>query len=455
MPSPRLSYRITPPSAFPDTTISLNLTIGNDGATDIIFSTSDRISFNIPSGVVRDYDFSASAPSGSGFSIAQDTTEAGTFAIKCPFQGVTIRPGSQLTFVFSAVPIASDPIDAKLTITESLGEGDTTVELDFTIQPPGLGVVAWLDELIIAQFDSTRLNWVSSGANRVIISGFSGAGDKEVALSGSIDVYIPDQDSQQWTYTVSVYSGSDLVDQAVTLQQNPPILHSFTRDPADAVVAVDQPVTLEWSTQYASSVFLTRPNIPNERYRIPADPVTVTPGADMMEVYRNGWSQMPSVARYFVTANGFERAAVGEVDIQLAPVKLLYFKYRSSDSTTIMYKTAPDSWTGIDIQNSPDTNIYRLTLYQPGGVADVYYLGSDDTIHPQITSFSFVEAADGTFSISWTTANCAKLVLTPGNIAIPEADIDQSGRANLQADTYQLTGTATDGSEITSTLVVG
>src|SRR5690606_10442119 len=185
--------------------------------------------------------------------------------------------------------------------------------------------------------------------------------------------------------------------------------------------------------------------------------LTVNPGKEITEFYRSNYANMPAEIYYELVVNGFEKPAVKKIKIRLKPVNLMYFKYAKKDAngelSGMTFKFDPEEWIANEIQKDEDT--YTLTLYQPGGKTEVYYLGSGDTTHPQIQYFNSASKGDGVYELSWVTANLDKLELSPGG-DIP-ADQINSGTKNVNLTTttsFTLKGTAKDGSVITSILNV-
>jgi hypothetical protein len=186
--------------------------------------------------------------------------------------------------------------------------------------------------------------------------------------------------------------------------------------------------------------------------------LTVSPGKEVMQYYKNNYANMPAKVYYELGVNGFKKAATKRVEIQLMPVNLVYFKYALKDSKGVLsglvFKFDPEGWIAYKV-DIIDPTLTTLTLYQPGGKTEIYYLGSGDTTHPQIQYFNYTSKGDGVYELSWVTANLVKLELIPGG-DIP-ADQINSGTKNVNLTTttsFTLKGTAKDGSVITSILNV-
>jgi len=461
MPNSKLTYRVTPPAAFVATSVGIVISATNSSGADIEFNKADEIQITFPDTIVANQNFTASTPEGSGYS-AGKALAGNYFSVKAPF-GFNLKPGDAMTITFSQVPIASDPDSgSNIGISESIGGGDPVlVSLPFEVKAAGLGIIAWLDKLVVGESQPATLNWQSSGGVQVVVSGFpTGTGQKTFPVQGeppfldSTIVYVPiqPQKPQQWFYTVTVYTGAGNHEQiTVALQQNPPIINSYTSDPELKKIRVDASAVLSWHVQFASSVILTTPTIPNWRQPINANSYTANPGADLRKAYRFNFSQLPKTADYILTANGFSQPAVETITFTLEPVSLLYFKFSSKGGPNIIFKTDTANWNSPS--KSSDPNLSTFTIYQPGGTADVYYLGSGDTVHPQIQFFDFTKK-DGKFQLEWVTANLKTLVLNPNGIAITESQIANGTMEVEAAGVYTLTGTTAAGLSVNSVLEV-
>lgn len=457
MPNAKLIYRVTPPAAFEDTKVDLTVTATNTGDADIKLVKNDEIQIAFPATMVVNQNFTVSTPPKSGYS-ASKSTAGDYFSVKAPF-GLVLKPGDALTITFSQAPIVSTPASGiNIAVSEYIGTTTPAlVNLPFEVKSAGLGIIAWLDKLIVGQLQPSTLYWQSSGGTQVVISGYpTGTGQKTVGIKGNTQVYVPVQVSnpQQWKYTLQVFTGDggSHEETSVTLQVNPPIINSFSRTPDEKCIRVDAKVELSWLVQFASSVVLTTPTIPNWRQPINANPFSTTPGADQRKAYALNFRQMPQTVDYILTANGFLKAATQTITFTLEPVALLYFKFTTKGGNVAVFKTDPDRWnTAFQTQNNETPATF--TIFQPGGTADVYYLGGKDTTHPQIQFFDFTKNA-GKFTLEWVTANLKTLVLNPKNVAITGAQIANGTLVVDDPGVYTLTGTTAEGLTVNSVLEV-
>lgn len=457
MPNAKLSYRATPPAAFVSTKVDITVTATNTGDADIKLVKNDEIQIAFPATMVDNQNFTVSTPPKSGYSAAKSTA-GDYFSVKAPF-GLVLKPGDVMTITFSQAPIVSTPTTGiNIVVSEFIGTTTPAlVNLPFEVKSAGLGIIAWLDKMIVGELQPSTLYWQSSGGTQVVISGYpTGTGQKTCSVKGNTQVYVPVQASnpQQWKYTLQVFTGDggSHEETSVTLQVNPPIINSFVSAPINKTIRVDASVELSWLVQFASSVILTTPTIPNWRQPINANPYKTVPGADIRKAYWLNAAQVPDTVDYILSVNGFLPPAPQTITFHLEPVKLLYFKFTTKGGNVAVFKTDPANWnTALKLPNNENPTTF--TIFQPGGKADVYYLGGNDKTHPQIPFFDFSKNA-GKFTLEWVTANLKTLVLNPNNVPITG---DQIVNGKLDVDSpgvYTLTGTTEGGLTVDSVLEV-
>lgn len=457
MADAKLTYRVTPPAAFVATNAELVITATNSSGADIKFASKDEIQIAFPSSIVANQNFSGTT-GGSGYDVARSTS-GNYFSVKAPF-GFTLKPGGVMTITFTQVPIAATPVSAaNIGITEIIGGVTVPVNLQFDVKSADLGIIAWLDKLIVGESQPATLKWQSSGGVSVVVSGFpTGTGQKTFPVTGkppyfgSTTVYVPTfpPNPQDKNYTVQVFTGGGNHEQTmVTLQQNPPIINDFSSDPENLNIKVDTSVTMTWLVQFASSVILNTPTIANWRQPINANPFTTVPGTDLLEAYQQNYRQLPETADYILFVDGYRTPAVKKICFVLAPVPLVYFKFGTKDLKGVKFKTNPN-WPAVEMEQKG--NIYTFTIFQPGGKADVFYLGSGDEKHPQIQYFDYTKNG-GKFQLSWITANLKTLVLN-GNINIEPNQIVNGTLEVSDPGTYTLVGKMDNGLTINSVLDV-
>ncbi len=462
----KLSYTFQPAQAFVATSTNLTFTITNPlGGNTILFSggpKGDEIDVYFPVGnsntdLVTALQFTATSNT-PGFTCAKSA--AGDYFIVRAPAGASLTPGSQVVIVFNSVTINPIAGQTSVTIKEYIGATENDTAVVITKLPQELGIIAWLQPWTVGQNQMATLYWQSMGGTFVQISGFpDGTGTKTFPVQGNppypgnTDVGVLTTESQR-TYTVAVYTSDNQHKEVpVTLTQHSPLITSYTSDRSGTISVADT-VQLEWSLLFAASNTLQTPAI---TLRNPISPTSVVPGNDMVKAYQGNYASMPNTASYVLTAYGYQNNPSQGLSFQLAPVQLAYFKFSTQESgglSGIIFKTIPAGWIPTQLEIvSPTLNV--LTIFQPGQTSNVYYLGSGDTIHPQIQYFNAADDGSGQYKFSWVTANLKALVLNPGSYQIGAANIQQGSQTlSLTAGQYILTGTGTNGDTIQSVLDV-
>lgn len=464
-----LQYSFQPNEVFISTSIDLKIVITNPANGKLINfkggPDGDTIEITFPKGntatdLVETLNFDTKAPAGI---TCRKSSSDDVYIIRFTSNSTKLQPGQQFEITFLAVPINSEYDPKKpaiIEIKENLeNEGNAAVSI--TKYPNNtLDIIAWVSPSTIALNGSARLYWQSVGGTRVVVAPFS-SGDKTFPVEGpppspgNTRINIPSITESQRTYTLTVFTSDQQFKQVpVTLTQNPPLITAFTSDKSGCI-RVDDFLELDlfflWGT---SSAIVSNSGL---RLNNPAASVTVNPGEEVANAYSNDYQNMPSSVYYQLEVNGFKDMATKRVSVDLQKIKLLYFKYSKREgnvlSGIIRNFDCPD-WRAqkLEIVNS---TLAILTLYQPGGETEVYYLGDGDKKNPQVQYFNYTSKGDGKYELSWVTANLVKLELIPGE-DIP-ADKIKSGskEVSLNASTiYILKGTAQNGAVISSQLNV-
>ncbi|MVT10234.1 hypothetical protein [Chitinophaga tropicalis] len=459
------TYDLQPSNVFVGTTINMTLTITNppDG-NDVKFTGGphgDEIDITFPPELVTSTSFQSESQTAAF--VCGKVTNTNYFAIKAKTgAGSTLMPGDNIVVLFKGVPINGTVGSANVTAAEYIGSHEGSASMNVTKQPAQLAIIAWLQPPVVGQGQLSTLYWQSMGGIEVKIIGFQGnpairtfpvQGDPP--YPGNCDVYVPD-DKDQWIYTAQVLTGDGKhAEQEVTLTQHAPYITEYRSDPIITTpISVTDNVKLIWKALYAASTAVQKPN---GTVRPVISELEVTPGQDLLEAYQGNYESMPDTASYILTAFGYRENPQETLSFRLKPVELAYFKYTQKDAggklSAPAFATVPFGWRAARMVQT--TNLNTLTIFQPGGYSDVYYLGSADTTHPQIQYFNAEKGAGDEYTFSWVTANLNSLALNPGNYNITGADIGNGSKSlKLEAGTYTLNGTGTDGTPIQSLLTV-
>lgn len=461
------NYNFQPQQVFIGAAADISLVIENpltsgtvefDGGRD---GSEIHITFPVGSGkndLVNALGFKAVSQT-DGFSCDQSST--GQYYVVTSQNDIDITPGMQIIIKFEGMIINGQEGTAQVGIDEYVlidqtASGTTAV----TKVPQGLNVIAWLEPLVVGLYGTSTLYWRSTGGTTVQVAGLNeGTGVKQFPVKGeppypgSYGVNILPEQPQR-VFTVTVFAGTTRGPEVMpTLTQNPPLITSYTGNKSGTIGVTDT-VQLKWSCLYASSTSLKPPGtaIPN-----PLSPRTVVPGQDLVNMYVGNYGAMPDTATYRLTAFGYQNNPSQSLSFKLAPVGLAYFKYKTKGAdgklSDIVWATDPAQWKAVEL--NLNNNLNTLTIYQPGGRSNVYYLGSGDTTHPQIQYFNAEKGTGDQYTFSWVTANLKSLVLNPGNFPITGGDIQNGNKTMiLTAAQYILSGVGNNGESIQSVLNV-
>ena len=469
MPQTILTYTFQPSQVFIATTANLTLIIQNPaGGQPVQFKGGPRgdeidITFPIGNG---DTDLSAS----NQFQVSATPSvftcglRGGLFALRATADYV-LQPGASIMLQFQNIvvngAVTKPSSSASVAIAEYLGASTGNTNCVIQKLPPELGVIAWVVPMTVGLQQNATLFWQSMGGIGVKVVGFGdGTGSKDFKVSGNppysdnTKINVPSATESQRTYTLQVYTSDQKhKETAVTLTQMPPVITAFTGS-KQGTIGVSDSVVLTFNSIYGSSSSLTTPAL---QLNNPTSPQTVFPGKDIVAAYKPDYTNLPDTASYQLMVQGFQKPANATLEFKLAPVGLSYFKFtvKGNDGklSGAKFLTDPATWTPTSLDISTDP--YKLTIFQPGGTSDVYYLGNGDTTHPQIQYFDAKDAGNGTYNFNWITANLQSLILNPGNYQITGNDI-KNGTKNLTLvdRTYTLTGTGTNGEIINSVLQI-
>lgn len=487
MPDPLLKYLVRPDRVFAGTATSLTLEIRNETPSPVSFGRSDFILATFPVGqgatdLTATVDFTAVSQT-ANFAVDREGSTSNFKVRLSGFTARTIAPGGSVVVRFDGVKVNAVIGDVTIPILEHLG---TAAEARDSVKlakiPRALAVVAWLENPVVGQGETTRLHWQSFGATRVVISGFADSAvdpncsgqfaragfrcfrvEGDPPYPGSMVVGIGRPGDAQWRYTLTARTDTGASTPVeVTLTQHKPEIAGFgvgaeMVKPADPVGAMAE-VPLLWSTVYGRRAWLVTPtNSAGTPVDLnPAAPLKVTPGLDALHAAVSP-RQIPATADYTLRVSGFERPAEQTISFPLRPVGAAYFKYGKMDNegklSDPIFAVNPRVWPAV--QKIVSTPPYTLTVFGPGGAVQVLYLGPGDSVNPQVQFFDAV-AGQGKKTLRWVTANVTSLRLDPGGHQIPAAQIVKGSYdvTPTQTTEYVLWATAANGVVITSSLLV-
>lgn len=451
----KLKYSFLPNSVFVNSVDDLKLVAENpiSSGSSIQFKAGrggDSINVVFPIGDA-DSDLASSLNFGVGnvTSPFTCTLVGGNFVITAT-QDTQIDPGETISVEFTQVPINESIGDSFVAINEYVDGGVGTTSVKISKIPEELGVIVWLDPLIVGLNQESLLQFKSAASTNVVISGYPKApGEKTFETppySASDKVIVGSDTESQRTYTATAWAGTNQsIPQSITLTQVPPVI-TIKNPSEEQIVGAGEKVVISWKAMYSTSSVMKwlQSQIIN-----PNSPLNTVPGEELTKVYNipnHNADFMPDTVTYTLTVEGFKESAICNFVFKVNPVQLVYIKYKNPDLTEIMFAIDPSDWRAVSPVFATDS--LTLTIYQPGFTKDLYYLSKEDTVNPMIQYFDIVDG-----DLSWITANLKSLTLDPGNISI--SDIEQGTHViPSETDTVVLTGIGNNGKTIRSVLKI-
>lgn len=459
-----MSFSIMPEMVFVDSSSTLKFVAQNTSKTESVKFTVGRgasyINVLFPDGnedcdLVSNLSFEGTCNL-SNFSCNEAD---GEFKITSD-EEVEIAPGDSLQVTFEKMPINTKTGSAKVTVSYKIDNNSGSKEIYITKKAKELGVIAWLDPLVVGKGQSSLLQFKSASSTKVKISGYpptDGSKDKEKTFttpppSNSDNVTVGPGENGQRNYVVTAYAGSNQSPSVtLTLSEAPPYIFNYSPT-EQQTIAPNKEVTIVWGSHFGSGNSMQW--LQTQRTDA-ASPMTLTPGTELVNVYnvRNAnASAMPDTVTFDLTVDGYYAPATQDFTFKIEPAQLEYFKYVDKEMTQVAYKVSPDNWkkaTQAQLASDPAT----LTIYQPGYQRDSYYLSATGTEHPMIQYF---EASKG--ELTWITANLVSLTL---QVTVPEQDPIEIDADKIKTDTRPipagagtvvLTGVDKDGKSVRSQL---
>jgi hypothetical protein len=463
MASPLFDYKLTPAAGFVALQTTLTLTTTNKSGDAVTMKggrNGDMIAVTFPvppdaNPLTDATGFNATSRT-VGFLAGVSSSGANIYTI-VPNGTQVVGPGESIVVEFGPITLDGTAGPATLQIQEFIGpnEGDTTC--NFTKRAQELAVIAWAQPMSVGLNQSAIIMWQSFAGTMVTVSGLP-SGDKQFPVTGdpphpgNLKVTLLPSDAQR-IFTVRVSTNDQRhAETQVTVTQLPPVttFHTVGTPPDPLPPAAS--VTFAWTSAYASDVRLQNSaGVPDRRLTPNGSALTVTPGLDAANVL---WpASVPSPISYTLVAQGYTGPTRETIGFNIGRVQLGYFRFATKDGSGALsnpkYALIPPDWpssmnTGLDGLNV-------LTIQQPGGSSDIYYLGPTDKVHPQVLYVDY-KPGDSGGTVSWITANLVSLMVQPGGTVIAKDQIAQGGLkvAGGAGTVYTLVGTSSDGTAISS-----
>lgn len=317
---------------------------------------------------------------------------------------------------------------------------------DLKVDPPEIGIGG-----------KTTLSWNGSNNadyelhyNGIIVRNLPNIGHKEIDEL---------QETTTFTLIVTTVDGDRMVFQrqaTVTVCEPKIVSLNVKNSTKDVGLDGDTVLTLDWETSYNTKETYLRLEF-GRNIRVDAIGNKTFSGQELATLLKDN-APNQSILTFFLTViNGsighiYNKKAV---DVLLAPVKILYFKYDNPKLTGQPIFEVQNA-TSVELIPASGNNPNRLIVTGPGGPLEQYCGKTSDT--PQIMYFSSSKTEvnqDEEVTLSWVVHNIENLVLYPGGKKV-DVDADGKGRTTVspsQNTTYVLTNEAGVTSQLSVTVL--
>lgn len=434
-PVPTFAYDLAPSSLLVSQTQQLVLTVRNPGPQPIDCPLALMITVVLPVGTGA-ADLVAPAGAANVAAAVQDPSwtqnvdaTADQVVIQIvPLRATQLAAGAELHTVIAPLlvnDIASD-LGAEVRVHASIGGDQGPVDgLEVAKIAAGLTIAAFAvpDEVGLSQ--STAVSWSATGGARVRLTGngidrvqsFTGPGP---VWSGRFDGVLPAQFVPQTTFRVTVEesSGNDTRSTDVLVDLRPPHLDPPTASSTTGL-AIDQTVTLDWTSRFGVSASLD-----------PVGPVPLQGRAYPVVPGRYLYGNDDSV-ELTLGVSGYRTPAAASLTFTFAPAEILYFSLADPNDPTTL--AAPVVSNGKASWSLDSSGVWTLTVVGPGGPL-VRTIGSNA---PEVRYFgppTPTLPAPGSLTLSYVVHGYTagdSLKLDPGGDPL-QVDADGAGTTTVQ-----------------------
>lgn len=452
-----LNYSITPTTAtYGATGVTFTLTALNNGSQDITFNPGDTITLSMPVGSGgTDLLVNSSVTPVSlafGFQFVQVSGQPGLFLVGALSQQ-TIASGMALAFqvIGAQINTAStkglQPTPISMPVNETIGTSGNTSYVVVTKTLPALAVSCTASPTIVGLNQPTSISWTATSANYVILmpgnlrqncSGilsqgiFSNVVPAQVPVTPFQVTAYTDDGQQQPSFPVNVQTVPPTIDFGP--QNLPPIGYQDT-------------VTLQWTTQYANTVYLS-----------PMQPPQVGPSGSMtIKPSKYALPNANSVV-FTLTAYGYLGAVNKTVTINFLPVQILSFGYPVPPPTDQQPVAVVQNGLQQILQTGTNPNTYQLTATGAGGPL-TRFLGPGPWLEIMYFAGTPNPVASGaTCTLSWVTQNAVSATLNGSPVTLNQgANNQQTGSTAVSptvSTVYTLAVTDASGNTMASQITV-
>ena len=340
------------------------------------------------------------------------------------------------------------------TLTASRSGRTVTRRVTVTVAVTGAGVVNGLtaNPTTIAEGNSAVLEWVTTGAESLTITGLTGTLDKPAG-----NAVVTPTTTTTYTLTATGKSGTPPVVRTVTVTVIPKaIIHSF--DATDLAIAEGEATTLRWTTSNATSVIIDNGVSSSSKTGTavvrPAQTTTYTLTAVWVGGVVTNTTEVTVVVTPRPTISSFTATPINN--------GLSTLSWATSGATSIVITDNDSStndaveYAGLGNSDSKDvtptrtTTTYTLTVTWLGGtlVSHVTVRVDGGTVAPRILSFDAnprTIIAGESAILEWTTSDATEVTIDNGVGAVSDDAAGSRPVSPTETTTYTLTATGASG----------
>ena len=338
-------------------------------------------------------------------------------------------------------------------LTASRSGRTVTRRVTVTVAVTGAGVVNGLtaNPTTIAEGNSAVLEWVTTGAESLTITGLTGTLDKPAG-----NAVVTPTTTTTYTLTATGKSGTPPVVRTVTVTVIPKaIIHSF--DATDLAIAEGEATTLRWTTSNATSVIIDNGVSSSSKTGTavvrPAQTTTYTLTAVWVGGVVTNTTEVTVVVTPRPTISSFTATPINN--------GLSTLSWATSGATSIVITDNDSStndaveYAGLGNSDSKDvtptrTTTYTLTVTWLGGtlVSHVTVRVDGGTVAPRILSFDAnprTIIAGESAILEWTTSDATEVTIDNGVGAVSDDAAGSRSVSPTETTTYTLTAIGASG----------
>ncbi|QNM98722.1 hypothetical protein [Chitinimonas koreensis] len=354
----------------------------------------------------------------------------GSFLLRPLLASVTLAPGQGVGVQLTNIAVTgAEGLECQVEVDESIGDDYGSVELPLSVGGPELSISALARPATVTLGKPSTIGFTAIGGSYVTLE----PGGQRQDCSGTVyqGTFQVVPAPPKTTYTLTVYdSAGHSAGTTVDVAVGSVAVLSF--GPADLYIDFDQQVTLNWTSQYATSATLTpqtTPSVPVNGSR-KVMPTALAP-------------DNASEIVFTLTLQGWNGPVQRNLTVRFKPMSVLYF---GLPPNTAFPQVQIQNGRGMATQNPPPLPptpvIWQLNAIGPGG-PELRYIGPGPWLETQyFVADNRTVPAGGRVTFSWQTLNATTATLNGQPVPLTLNGTTGTGSTQVtvaQTTTYVLT----------------